>query len=117
MFALNLCPGPDWILSTIFEVLGPVTYIVEADDGLRWKRHANHLKDWLLTAPSSDPRSAQGAEDEFLIEPTSESHEADSVPAPVSEPSTEEPGSGVEPSTSCTRQCCYSQRDRCPPDS
>ena len=47
VFARNLRPGPDWIPSTIAEVLGPVTYIVATDDGLRWKRHANQLKDWL----------------------------------------------------------------------
>ena len=62
VFARNLRPGPDWIPSTIIEVLGPVTYIVETDDGLRWKRHANQLKDWLsssLTTPSSDPGSKE----------------------------------------------------------
>ena len=31
------------------EVLGPVTYTVEADKGMQWKCHANQLKDRLLS--------------------------------------------------------------------
>ena len=42
VFARNLRAGPEWVLSTVVEVLGPVTYIIETDEGLRWKRHANH---------------------------------------------------------------------------
>ena len=33
VFARNLRPGPEWVPSTILEVLGPVTYIVETDEG------------------------------------------------------------------------------------
>ena len=116
VFARNLRSGPDWIPSTIVKVLGPVTYIVETDDGLRWKGHANQLKDRLpssLTTPSSDPGSAQGAEEEFPIESSSE---ADSVPASVSEPPVEEPGGGVELSPPGARQSCYPQLNRHPPD-
>ena len=37
VFARNLRAGPEWFLSTVVEVLGPVTYIIETDEGLRWK--------------------------------------------------------------------------------
>ena len=45
----NVHPGPDLIAGTVVEVLSPVTYIVETEDGSRWKHHADHLKDWLLS--------------------------------------------------------------------
>ena len=31
VLACNLHPGPDWVPSTIVEVLGPVTYVVETE--------------------------------------------------------------------------------------
>lgn len=45
-------PGPDWIAGMVMEVLGPVKYIIETEDGLQWKRHADQLKNWL---PSISP--------------------------------------------------------------
>ena len=49
VFARNLCTSPEWMPSTVMEVLGPVTYTVEADEGMQWKCHANQLKDRLLS--------------------------------------------------------------------
>ena len=40
----NLRPEPDWIPATIAEVLGPVTCIVDTDDGQRWMRHTDQIK-------------------------------------------------------------------------
>ena len=40
----NVRPGPDWILGTILEVLGPVTYLVQTEDNQTWKRHVDQLK-------------------------------------------------------------------------
>ncbi len=37
-------PDPDWIPGIIAEVLGPVTYVIETDEGQRWKRHADQIK-------------------------------------------------------------------------
>ena len=39
--------GPNWISATQVEVLGPVTYIIETENGSRWKRHADQIKVWL----------------------------------------------------------------------
>ena len=36
--------GPDWIPGTITEVLGPVTYLVDKDEGHWWKRHGDQIK-------------------------------------------------------------------------
>ena len=55
-------PGPDWIAGTVKEVLGPVTYIVETDDGHRWKRHADQIKSWIESVSPGVPSSAESAE-------------------------------------------------------
>jgi hypothetical protein len=58
VLARNYRPGPDWIPGTIVEVLGPVTYTVETEDGgQRWKRHIDQLKDWLAPTSSDNSRS------------------------------------------------------------
>ena len=44
------------------EVLGPVTYIVETDDGHRWKRHADQIKSWIESVSPGVPSSAESAE-------------------------------------------------------
>ena len=50
--ARNLRPGADWVPCTIVEVLGPFTYLVDTDQGQRWKRHADQLKTWLPAPPA-----------------------------------------------------------------
>ena len=47
-------PGPDWIPGTIVEVLGSLTFIVEIQDGRRWKRQFEQLKDWLAPTISNN---------------------------------------------------------------
>ena len=37
--------GHDWVPAQVVEVLGPVTYSVETQDGQIWKRHADQLKE------------------------------------------------------------------------
>ena len=58
VLARNHRPGPDWIPGTIVDVLGPVTYVVEIEEGgQRWKRHIDQLKDWLAPPSSDNSRS------------------------------------------------------------
>ncbi len=45
----NLRPGPDWVPGVIREVL--VTYIVETDEGMRWKRHTDQIKRCIAPLP------------------------------------------------------------------
>ena len=47
----NVRPGPDWIAGTVLEVLGPVTYIVETEDGSKWKRHMKLNVVYLSSLP------------------------------------------------------------------
>jgi len=54
VMARNLQPGPDWIPGTIAEVLGPVTYIIETDEGQRWKRHTDQIKSWIAPTPRGE---------------------------------------------------------------
>ena len=77
VMARNLRPGPDWVPSTIVEVLGPVTYVVETEAGQRWKRHADQLKDWL----SSVPATTSGSASEDILDAVSDSEEAPEEPA------------------------------------
>ena len=39
--------GPDWVPAIIFELLGPLTYVVETDRGQHWKRHVDQIKSWM----------------------------------------------------------------------
>ncbi len=61
----NLHPGPDWIPGIIAEVLGPVTYVIETDEGQRWKRHADQIKNWIAPAPQAElAPAAENADDD-----------------------------------------------------
>ena len=99
VMALNLRPGPDWIPCTVVDVLGPVTYIVETDQRLRWKRHTDQLKDWIVSLPRPDPvegpESASGSDSPCFPEsprdmdtppPTDLIVEDDDVPALIEMP-------------------------------
>ena len=43
----NLRRGPTWVPGIVAEVLGPITYLVDTDEGQRWKRHADQIKSWI----------------------------------------------------------------------
>ena len=43
--ALNMREGPKWRPGVVVEQLGPLTYLVEVQEGLKWKRHSDHLCD------------------------------------------------------------------------
>ena len=44
VMVLDFRQGRSWTPAVITRVLGPVTYLVETQEGLRWKRHADQLK-------------------------------------------------------------------------
>ena len=56
-----------WIPATVVEVLGPVTYIVETDEGNRWKRHADQIKNWLYSIPRVTSETGNDHQDEDPI--------------------------------------------------
>ena len=43
----NLRTGPNWVPGIVAEVLGPITYLVDTDEGQCWKRHADQIKSWI----------------------------------------------------------------------
>ena len=59
----NLRPGPDWIPGTILRQLGPLSYEVEVEQGLQWKRHVDHLRE-LAENSSTFSQSTQLPEKE-----------------------------------------------------
>ncbi len=48
--------GRSWTAAVISRVLGPVTYLVETVDGLKWKRHTDQIKG--LSKPPDLPEEA-----------------------------------------------------------
>ena len=111
----NLRPGPDWVTGTIVEVFGPVTYIVETEDGSRWKRHADQLKDWLLScspALSEDvPESLSNEPDDPQVVTPDSPNGVDAEPEPHVDARAEE----TEPSPVVPEEPRYPRRVRQPP--
>ena len=89
VMARNMRPGADWVPATILEVKGPVTYLVETDEGQVWKRHLDQLKELEQKKQST----------EF----TSEDTEFPSIPSiqdptePDDPPEPEDPGDPIDP--------------------
>ena len=44
MMAKNLRPGAAWVPRVVVERVGPLTYLVQVDDGGLWKHHIDHLR-------------------------------------------------------------------------
>ena len=42
--AHNFRPGPRWAAGVIVERLGPLSYLVQIDSGVIWRRHVDHLR-------------------------------------------------------------------------
>ena len=123
--------GTDWIPATVIEVLGPITYVVETEEGgQRWKRHIDQLKDWLAPASGNAQISPPETESEpffpsdTLAEPESNSNTAEQIehdseetrtPETSETTSTDSSFSTAEDSLeSITRR--YPARNRQPPD-
>ena len=99
------------------EVLGPVTYMVDTDQGQRWKRHADQLKTWLPSLPASSPEAdvepPQHAEDLSQDLPEEPPNETD-TPASTEECST--PSKSPSPPSTELVAPRYPRRNRRPPD-
>ena len=46
----NFSTGPEWLLGTVVNSRGPVSYIVKLSDGRHIKRHVDHLRKTEVTA-------------------------------------------------------------------
>ena len=70
--AQNIRLGPNWIPATIVEVQGPVTYLVETEDGQIWKHHLDQLKEIQARRETTEFTSVDS---EFPFVPPPESEE------------------------------------------
>ena len=76
----NLREGPRWLLGTVTERRGPLSYLVQVASGQVWKRHVDHL----LETIDSPRKEELEAEPETVPVPQPEPE-----PAPVSQPEPE----------------------------
>ena len=67
VMAKNFRAGPDWVPATIVARLGPLSYLVETQDKLVWRRHVDHVK-LRTVSPVSQPPSAPEPESECVWE-------------------------------------------------
>ena len=104
----NLRPsGPKWIPGTILKQTGPLSFIVQVDHGLVWKRHVDHIHHsvpQLSSPPSSIPISTNDCEDNPFISPSSLDNET---------PHTNDNQEQTHPPTELR---AYPSRNRHPPD-
>ena len=54
VFVRNISTGPEWLLGTVVNSRGPVSYIVKLSDGHHIKRHVDHLRKTEVTATDHD---------------------------------------------------------------
>ena len=45
VMAKNFRDGPKWVPGVISKILGPLSYLVQMEDGLMWRRHVDHIRD------------------------------------------------------------------------
>jgi len=91
--ARNFCAGPPWTAGVVVERLGPLTYLVQVNLGLFWRKHIDHLcpmDDSVDVQGHTDANSPlmpdQPAPSDFVPIVESEDTETVSVPNEVVEP-------------------------------
>ena len=69
VLAKNFRPGAPWVKGKIIQQLAPLTFLVEVEQGLHWRRHIDHLKP-LPSAPDiqQDPDENPNGETEAPAE-------------------------------------------------
>ena len=79
VMARNFRPGPKWVPGTIIKQLGPVSFLVRISEGIEWKRHIDHIRDYTGdtadTQPSTAPASSEEPQDaDYYSYPSREQH-------------------------------------------
>jgi len=80
VLARNLRDGPRWVLGTIVQRRGPLSYLVQAADGVIWRRHVDHL---LETTDSSQEEAESESPQEEAEPNITLLNEAESNTTPV----------------------------------
>ena len=60
--ARNKRPGNKWIPGVIRKQLGPLTFLVETNQGILWKRHIDHLQD----RQTDETSASDDLEDDYM---------------------------------------------------
>ena len=81
IMARNYAAGSKWEAGTVVERKGPLSYMVQMNSGLLWRRHIDQLRDGVSDAPQPD-----------LELPTGRNSLEEVIPAPANEP-----GAPVDP--------------------
>ena len=110
----NMRPGPDWIPAVIAQQLGPVSFLVDVESGLRWKRHIDHIRelaDLPMITPQANPQTSDDTDTFISPSLTSSSDNQDQahVPQSASTPT-------VTQSEDSNQGSRYPSRIRHPPD-
>uniref|UniRef100_A0A1X7VKD4 Uncharacterized protein n=1 Tax=Amphimedon queenslandica TaxID=400682 RepID=A0A1X7VKD4_AMPQE len=122
LLAKNFRPGAQWVRGKIIKQLAPLTFQVEVDQGLHWRRHIDHLKH-LPSAPfirhGLDDNSNEEESQEDAPQVTTESttdNEANTTPSVDDHRPTP---TGIPPTASTPNRSerRYPVRNRRPPDS
>ena len=112
----NFRHGPPWLQGVVSDILGPVTYLIQMEDGVFWRRHIDHLRE-----ASEKPPEENRSPGDFPINLPSASTQNPSVISANSSQSEQAPthiGQSLE-STSCDHEQStnrYPSRVRKPPD-
>ena len=110
----NTRPGPDWIPAVIAQQLGPVSFLVDVESGLRWKRHIDHIRelaDLPMITPQANPQTSDDT-DTFIspsLTSASDNQGQVHVPQSASTPT-------VAQSEDSNQGSRYPSRIRHPPD-
>ena len=108
VMAKNLRPGPAWIPGVIIQRLGPLSYLVEVEGDVKWKRHVDQVKERSDTPTSSDDSSEDELVADFPVNPGTGNLQL-AQPATTTTPlGTHNPTESLEPH--------YPRRDHRPPD-
>ena len=85
VMARNFSAGPKWLPGIILKCCGPMSYIVELQDGRKWRRHVEHLV--RRGKPQQEKEEKATAEKVWVVSPqdsvkksTQEDHHAEDLP-------------------------------------
>ena len=74
VWARNFREGSKWVQASVLDQLGPLSFLVQLQGGVTWRRHIDHLRASADELPHSDTAEseAQQTEDEFPLFPESD---------------------------------------------
>ena len=92
VMARNYGNGPKWMSSVVIEWKGPLSYTVQLESGLLWRRHIDQLQDGIDVSSESDVEALTGGlcSQASTEEPRTEDENASETPTTTTDPSSPE---------------------------